>query len=58
VSRFDLGDLVHLIDSWSLEMVQAYNPVTDIRAATYLSTHLAGAPREADRPGRGERLGR
>jgi hypothetical protein len=43
VSKFDLATLVYTIDTWSMEMVQAYNPVTDQRAVMYLQMHLPGA---------------
>ena len=43
VSKFDLATLVYTIDTWSMEMVQGYNPVTDARAASYLTMHLPGA---------------
>jgi hypothetical protein len=43
VSKFDLSSLVYSIDTWSMEMVRGYNPVSDVRAASYLSTHLPSA---------------
>ena len=43
VSKFDLATLVYTIDTWSMEMVQGYNPVTDVRAASYLTMHLPSA---------------
>jgi hypothetical protein len=45
-SRFDLGELVQLIDSWSEEMIRAYNPITNTRASSYLTAHLSGALRK------------
>ena len=41
--RYDLATLIYLIDSRSEDMVRVYNPVIDVRAASYLSSHLAGA---------------
>jgi hypothetical protein len=43
LSKFDLASLVFSLDSWSTEMVESYNPTTDARAMSYLSTHLGGA---------------
>jgi hypothetical protein len=42
-SKFDLATLVYTVDTWSMDMVKAYNPVTEARAMAYLHTHLPGA---------------
>ena len=43
LAKYDLATLIYYVDTWSIEMVKDYNPTTDARAMSYLSSHLAGA---------------